>query len=116
MNETAVRTGHISDHLTRNFCRFGSDGSGLSAGNGSAAVVGVAAGGDEESEMKQSEYRELAVPKKKQQQGNLMNKGMGTEKRISKRNKRRMQAYKTIEAIEAPTAITTPLWCKALIY
>ena len=54
-DEAAIRAGHVGYHFARDFGGFGRDGAGLSAGYGSATVVGVAAGGDEEREMEQSE-------------------------------------------------------------
>lgn len=65
-NETAIGTSHVSDHLACNFGRFGRNGSGLSAGDGLAAVVGVAAGGDEKGEVEESERCGLASWRGKQ--------------------------------------------------
>lgn len=53
-DETAVRTRHVGDHSAGDFGRFGCDGARLSAGYGLPAVVGVAAGGDEEGEVEES--------------------------------------------------------------
>ena len=64
-NETAVRTGHVGDHLACDFRRFRRDGAGLPAGDGVAAAVGVPASGDEECEMEESGYCELVVSKEK---------------------------------------------------
>ena len=53
-DESAVRTGHVGDHSAGDFGRFGGDGARLEAGYGSSAVVGGAAGGDEEREVEES--------------------------------------------------------------
>ncbi len=53
-DEAAVRTGHVGDHLAGYLGRFGGDGAGLPVRVGVPAVVGVAAGGDEEGEVEES--------------------------------------------------------------
>lgn len=47
---------HFGNHVTGDFGGFSGDGAGLAAGGGVAAVVGVAAGGDEEGEVEESGF------------------------------------------------------------
>ena len=53
-DESAVGSGHLADHPAGYLGRFGGDGTGLAARVGVPAVVGVAAGGDEEGEVEES--------------------------------------------------------------
>ena len=53
-DEVAVGSSHLADHPAGYFGRFGGDGAGLAARVGVPAAVGVAAGGDEKSEVEES--------------------------------------------------------------
>ena len=53
-DEGAVGAGHVGDHAAGDFGRFGGDGARLAGCVGVPAVVGVAAGGDEEGEVEES--------------------------------------------------------------